>query len=63
MLVLVHMHPLQEKLATLAKMRDLSRLSYREIGRQLAIDDEPRVHPTNVKYHLDQLIKQGILTE
>lgn len=63
MIILVHMHPLQEKLVTLAKMRDLSRLSYREIGRQLATDDEPRVHPTNVKYHLDQLIKQGILTE
>lgn len=55
------MHPIQEKLVRLSKIRDLSKLSYREIGRQLADSDNPndRVHPTNVKYHLEQLIADG----
>lgn len=55
------MHPIQEKLLRLSKIRDLSKLSYREIGRQLADSDNPsdRVHPTNVKYHLEQLIADG----
>jgi SOS-response transcriptional repressor LexA len=57
------MHPLQEKLLQLAKVRDLSKLSYREIGRQLAegSDAYKRVHPQNVIYHLDQLIDAGLL--
>lgn len=57
------MHPIQEKLVRLSKTRDLSKLSYREIGRQLADSDDPRarVHPTNVKYHLDQLIGDGLI--
>jgi len=57
------MHPIQEKLVHLSKTRDLSKLSYREIGRQLADSDSPsaRVHPTNVKYHLDQLIGDGLI--
>ena len=55
------MHPIQEKLVRLSKVRDLSKLSYREIGRQLADGNDPsaRVHPTNVKYHLEQLIEDG----
>jgi hypothetical protein len=55
------MHPLQKKLLQLAKVRDLSKLSYREIGRQLADGDDAykRVHPQNVIYHLDQLMSQG----
>lgn len=59
-----HMHPIQEKLVRLSKVRDLSKLSYREIGRQLAYSDDPsaRVHPTNVKYHLDQLIGDGVIS-
>lgn len=57
------MHPIQEKLVRLSKVRDLSKLSYREIGRQLTDSDDPtaRVHPTNVKYHLDQLISDGLI--
>lgn len=57
------MHPLQEKLLRLSKIRDLSKLSYREIGRQLVDGENPndRVHPTNVKYHLEQLIASGNL--
>lgn len=59
------MHPLQEKLLQLAKMRDLSKLSYREIGRQLADSDDAykRVHPQNVVYHLERLIAAGLLNE
>lgn len=59
------MHPLQQKLLQLSKVRDLSRLSYREIGRQLADngDANARVHPQNVKYHFDQLISDGQLNE
>lgn len=55
------MHPIQEKLIRLSKIRDLSKLSYREIGRQIADGDSPnaRVHPTNVKYHLEQLVTSG----
>lgn len=47
----------------MAKVRDLSKLSYREIGRQLADSDDVyiRVHPQNVIYHLDQLISGGLL--
>lgn len=57
------MHPIQEKLLQLAKIRNISYLSYREIGRQLAetYDPQDRVHPTNVKYHLEQLVKDGHL--
>jgi SOS-response transcriptional repressor LexA len=59
------MHPLQEKLLQLAKMRDLSKLSYREIGRQLTDGDDAykRVHPQNVVYHLEKLISAGLLAE
>jgi SOS-response transcriptional repressor LexA len=57
------MHPLQEKLLQLAKVRDLSKLSYREIGRQLAEGDDAykRIHPQNVIYHLDQLLEAGLI--
>ncbi len=59
------MHPIQQKLLQLSKIRDLSKLSYREIGRQLADneDGDRRVHPQNAKYHLDQLISDGLLDE
>ncbi|HMS50630.1 MAG TPA: S24 family peptidase [Candidatus Saccharibacteria bacterium] len=59
------MHPIQQKLLQLSKIRDLSKLSYREIGRQLSEDSDvnARVHPQNVKYHFDQLIKDGAIKE
>lgn len=65
MLYLTYMHPIQQKLLQLSKIRDLSKLSYREIGRQLAADLETstRVHPQNVKYHFDQLVTAGLLGE
>lgn len=58
------MHPLQQRLLRLSKIRDLSKLSYREIGRQLADGSNPddRVHPTNVRYHLEQLIEAGLIS-
>lgn len=57
------MHPIQEKLLKLSQMRDLSKLSYREIGRHLADSSDvyARVHPQTVKYHIDQLIEAGLL--
>ncbi len=59
------MHPIQQKLLKLQEIRDLSSLSYREIGRHLADDDSvyARVHPQTVKYHFEQLIKTGLLNE
>jgi SOS-response transcriptional repressor LexA len=59
------MHPIQKKLLQLSKVRDLSKLSYREIGRQLAEGDDvyARVHPQNVIYHLEQLAAEGILKD
>lgn len=55
------MHPIQERLLALNKVRPLTGLSYREIGRQIS-DDDKRVHPQVVKYHIDQLIGSGDLT-
>jgi SOS-response transcriptional repressor LexA len=59
------MHPIQEKLLQLSKVRDLSKLSYREIGRQLAEGNNSyeRVHPQTVIYHLDQLVARGLLED
>jgi len=53
------MHPIQKKLLQLSKIRDLSTLSIREIGRQ--IGDTDRVHPQQVKYHLQKLVDGGHL--
>jgi SOS-response transcriptional repressor LexA len=59
------MHPLQEKLLQLSKFRDLSKLSYREIGRQLSGSDDSykRINPQNIVYHIDRLIKAGTFNE
>jgi repressor LexA len=59
------MHPMQQKLIDLSKVRDLSKLSYREIGRQLAKDGDlnTRVHPQTVRYHIEQLISAELLQE
>lgn len=59
--LIVSMHPIQEKILQLSKVRDLSTLSYREIGRQVADADDSRVHPQNIKYHIDQLINNELL--
>lgn len=53
------MHPIQQKIVQLSKVRDLSSLSLREIGRQISDDPSTRVHPQNIKYHLEQLKNSG----
>lgn len=56
------MHPIQQKLIELAKVRDLSKLSIREIGRQIADGgSNERVHPQQVKYHLQRLTEAGLI--
>ncbi len=54
------MSPIQKKILELSKVRNLSFLSYREIGRQIA-DGDDRVHPQSVKYHIDQMVNAGLL--
>lgn len=46
----------QEKLIELAKKKDLSKMNFREIGRELGIPN-----PQTVIYHLEQLKKKGLL--
>ena len=50
------LHNKQELLLSLAKKYDLSKLSYREIGK-LTGD----LHPQVVKHHLEKLIQKGFL--
>ena len=56
-----NLHPIQQELLALKKVRPLASLSYREIGRQISGDADRRVHPQVVKYHLEQLISSGVL--
>ena len=46
----------QEKILKLAQERDISRLSLREIGKEVGIKNAQ-----NVKHHLNQLIDKGLL--
>lgn len=46
----------QEKIIDLAKKKDISRMNFREIGRELGIPN-----PQTVIYHLEQLKKKGLL--
>lgn len=55
------MHVIQKRLLQLSKVRDLSSLSIREVGRQIADDTGKSVHPQLVKYHLEKLINSGEL--
>jgi SOS-response transcriptional repressor LexA len=54
-------HPIQQDILALKKVRSLASLSYREIGRQISGEGDRRVHPQVVKYHLEQLIASGML--
>lgn len=56
-----NLHPIQQEILDLKKIRPLASLSYREIGRQISGDGDRRVHPQVVKYHLEQLIASGVL--
>ena len=55
------LHPIQQAILDLRKVRPLSNLSYREIGRQISTEPDGRVHPQVVKYHMEQLISSGSL--
>lgn len=46
----------QQKIIELAKKKDISKMSFRKIGRELGISN-----PQTVIYHLDQLKKKGLL--
>jgi len=46
----------QQKIIELAKKKDISKMTFREIGRELDIPN-----PQTVIYHLDQLKKKGLL--
>lgn len=46
----------QQKIINLAKRKDISKMGFREIGRELGIEN-----PQTVIYHLDQLKKRGLL--
>lgn len=46
----------QQKIIELAKKKDISKMTFREIGRELGIPN-----PQTVIYHLDQLKKKGLL--
>ncbi|MFA7277662.1 MAG: S24 family peptidase [Candidatus Gracilibacteria bacterium] len=50
------MHENQTKIIELAKRKDISKMSYREIARELGI-----ANPQTVIYHIDQLKKNGQL--
>lgn len=60
--ILISMHHIQEKLLKLSKIRDLSELSIREIGRQIADgDSNDRIHPQLVKYHMAKLVDAKLI--
>lgn len=46
----------QQKIIELAKKKDISKMGFREIGRELGI-----INPQTVIYHLEQLKKKGLL--
>lgn len=50
------MHKTQQRLLKVAKTRELSKLSLREIGKLVGVS-----HPQKVKHHLQQLRKKGYL--
>jgi len=50
------MHETQKNLIELTRNKNIARLSYREIGKEIGIE-----HPQKVKHHLEQLRKKGIL--
>lgn len=52
------MHEIQKKLLALAEHDDLSRMSFRKIGERIGVE-----HAAQVRHHLNQLVKNGYLTE
>lgn len=52
------MHPLQQKLLDLIKDQNISKMSFRQIGKLIG---EP--HPQKISHHLSQLQKKGLIKE
>lgn len=52
------MHEIQKKLVALARITDLSELSYRQVGSRIGVE-----HPNTVSHHLKQLYKKGVLVK
>lgn len=50
------MHPIQEKILTLSKTKDVLSLGIRPLGREIGVDK-----PQLVKHHLQQLQKKGLI--
>src|SRR2546427_180043 len=51
------MHKIQEQLLKLSETMDLGKLSYRDIGKEIGIENSPQ----KVKHHLLQLEKNGFI--
>jgi len=54
-----HMHTIQQKILTLAKVKNLAGVSLRKIGELI---DEPNA-PQKIKHHLDKLFEKGLLVK
>jgi predicted ArsR family transcriptional regulator len=52
-------HPIQEKLLELSKLKNLATLSLREMGASIGLPEES---PQKIKHHLLQLQKRGFLS-
>jgi SOS-response transcriptional repressor LexA len=50
------MHPIQKKIISLARLEDISRLSYRQLAIKVRCQ-----HASQAKHHLDQLLLKGYL--
>lgn len=56
------MQDVGKKIQQLSRLVDISKLSYREIGRRLADSDEAPVHPQIIKNALNKLSAEGLLS-
>lgn len=50
------MHSVQQKIINISRSQDISKLSLRELGKLIG-----ETHPQKIKYHKDQLEKDGLL--
>src|SRR5690349_6577602 len=53
------MHPIQEKLLSLSKNKNLAKMSLREMGDAIGM---PKESPQKIKHHLVQLQKKGFIS-
>lgn len=54
------MHPIQQAILDLADKKNLKRLTLRDIGRIVTGEDQ---HPQAIQYHINRLLKAGLLRE